>query len=94
MSRSSGPFRAYLNGGSSYSCADWFGTPDALPASLAAAREVLGDVLHDPYYPCISPVPAELGGPELVLFHAENTSDYPDYIVSFGPRGGIRVSRT
>lgn len=83
-------------------CGLWFGGSSyALPEekdkeffkSLKAAQETFAARARDPYFPCVNEVPPDQGGPELWLFCGEQTGDYPDCIVRFGPRGGVRVER-
>lgn len=48
----------------------------------------------DPYYPCVEALPAEEGGASAWLCFDdpyENGDLYPDRILEFGPRGGVRM---
>jgi hypothetical protein len=87
-------YRAYFFGRSSYAAPDYSERPDYTPASIAEARRIMESIPSDPYYPCCDEDTPEDGGPELILFAPGNDSDYPDLILSFGPRGGVVVSRT
>lgn len=61
---------------------------DALDAVAARA--------HDSYYPCAYEErhEGERGGGWIYVGHLDDTGDqYPDYVVSIGPRGGVQVSR-
>lgn len=40
----------------------------------------------DPHYPCVE-------SPEAHVFIGPEVTDYPDYILTLGPRGGVRVER-
>lgn len=45
------------------------------------------------YYPCVEREPAEDGGQSAWIFFAEPGGDpYPDRILEYGPRGGLRVT--
>ncbi len=49
------------------------------------------------FYPCVEREPAEEGGPEAWIMFCgadELGADvYPDRLISFGPRGGVRIER-
>lgn len=80
----------------------WRGEDVETYDSLSAAIRAF-DRLPDPYYPCAHNDEREDGGPEGWLFFydprdPENPEGdvvdvYPDRLLSFGPRGGIRVER-
>jgi len=76
------------HGGGSYA----IGTiPDDLEAfdTFSAAKEEFRrrGQDSDPYYPCVEDSSAW-------IFFAEPGSDpYPDMVLSFGPRGGVKVAR-
>ena len=65
--------------------------------SLQAAKSEFRSRLHDSYYPCVSDEEPEAGGPEAWLFFGRKPDDngdlYPDALMYFGPRGGLRVER-
>lgn len=86
-------YRVYLHGGSSYSSPDWAGKPDWVVSSVKEASRLLDMIIDSPRFPEVSAIPPEVGGPELVLFRADNDSDIPDFSIFFGPRCGIRVAR-
>jgi len=86
-------YRVYFHGGSSYGCADWNGEPDYTVSSIKRACELLDRIPNSRRFPCVDAIPPEAGGPELILFKDGNDSDYPDFAVFFGKRGGIRISR-
>ena len=80
------------HGGSSYAVFDVHNPDDVerFP-SLAAAKEEFLSRLSDPYYPCVYADTPEHGGPEAWCFYGDEVGEYPDFILYFGPRGGIRV---
>lgn len=48
------------------------------------------------YYPCVSDDEPEDGGPEGWIFLApvaDERDNYPDRIIRFGPRGGVRIEQ-
>lgn len=62
--------------------------------SLAELRHTFARRWRDPYYPCVSNDTPEYGGPEgyVYLYDPRGMADpYPDRLISFGPRGGVRV---
>ena len=59
-------------------------------ASIADAVDSFESRTRDPYYPCVKRDTPENGGPTGMLYIGE-VGDYPDRIVTFGPRGGVRV---
>lgn len=62
--------------------------------TLADAKWEFERRVADPYYPLLREVPADDGGPSAWLFLSDpaGVSDlYPDRVMEFGPRGGIRV---
>lgn len=86
-------YRAYIFGGSSYAAPSFDDKPDFTFASLAEARRAMDRVPHDPCFPCVSDIPPDDGGPEMYLFRVGNDSDMPDFMLTFGPRGGVKVER-
>lgn len=76
----------------------WFGGSNyALPevedverfSSLAAACQAFRARTHDPYYPCVC-----VGSTQMQIFiGTDNPLTYPDYILTIGPRGGVRKER-
>jgi hypothetical protein len=64
--------------------------------SLAELRHAFARRLGDAYYPCVSDDTPDNGGPEgyVYLYDPRGVDDpYPDRLISFGPRGGVRVER-
>ena len=59
--------------------------------SMKAARAEFYDRAHNPYYPCCYPDTEENGGPSAWVFYGTEVGDCPDKIMSFGPRGGVKV---
>lgn len=63
--------------------------------SLRAARDAFwryGD--QDPYRPCVIEDTPEMGGAEgwIFLYDPSEVADpYPDRILNYGPRGGVRL---
>jgi hypothetical protein len=70
--------------------------------SLRHALVVFGSRLDDRRYPCVDAVGPDEGGPEMLLWKVKaaqggcsdgqddpGNSDYPDYRIFCGPRGGI-----
>jgi len=67
--------------------------------SLGDAKDDFGKRLNDPYYPCVEGSEPEEGGPAMLVWFGPPEGEfpcdcYPDREITFGPRGGIRVSRT
>jgi len=85
------------HGGSSYAAPDQFQREDVEPFdSLAQAKDTFASRLHDRRFPCVSQVPPDDGGPTAHLHFADPFEDgdpYPDLILTFGPRGGLRCER-
>jgi hypothetical protein len=83
------------HGGASYSAPDTFNRRDCEAfASLRGAREDFARRPGDSYYPGCEAVPVEAGGPSAWIFFSDpfNSGDaYPDRVLSFGPRGGVRM---
>ena len=83
------------HGGSSYEVGYIDEDTEEFP-SLAAAKDAFAgraDTLET-YYPCVSEDTPEDGGPSAQVFFAdprEFADPYPDRVLSFGPRGGVRV---
>ena len=78
----------------------WFGGPSyAAPTdedaerfpSLRVAKEVFADRLGDPYTPCVSDDPEN--GASMWVFAGDDVLEYPDWILRFGPRGGVVQER-
>jgi len=89
----------FWHGGSSYACFSVHEPKDAdVFDSLANAKRDFANRVHDPYTPCVSEDLPENGGPEAWLFfgkaHPVIGQEYPDAILSFGPRRGVRMERT
>lgn len=70
--------------------------------SLRAAKSAFASYAdHDPYRPCVSNEEPDNGGPSAwIFFYNPNDPDeagygggdpYPDRIMLFGPRGGVRL---
>ena len=78
------------HGGSSYSVP---GPEDAetFPSLKAAKEAFWRRACLDLYYPCVTDDVPEDGGPEAWVFYGTEAGDYPDKIMRFGPRGGVRV---
>ena len=86
----------FWHGGSSYACFDTNSKRDAEQFdSLAAAKRAFASRPNDSYYPCVDEVSPDEGGPEAWIFIGANVlgQDYPDFILSFGKRGGVVCSR-
>ena len=60
-------------------------------ASLAEAKRDFISRLGNPYYPCVTRETEENGGPSAWIFYGTEAGDYPDSVLSFGPRGGLQV---
>ncbi len=88
---------ALWHGGSSYAPADQFNRRDI--EEFDSIRDALAEFesrTRDPYYPCVDTAPQDQGGASMWLCFAdpfENGDLYPDRVVSFGPRGGVRCER-
>lgn len=61
-------------------------------ASIADAVDSFESRTCDPYYPCVERDTPENGGPTGLLYIGE-IGDCPDRMITFGPRGGVRVER-
>ena len=90
---------ATWSGGSSYAMPDLFNRRDIeIFDSLSDARRTFSARAdHDTYYPCVSDDMSDDGGPEMWIYFSdpfECGDAYPDRIVSFGPRGGVVMTRT
>ena len=85
------------HGGASYAAPDQFNRRDCDEfASLKEARDEFASRPGDSYYPGCNAVPVDDGGPSGWIFYADPFQDgdlYPDRILSFGPRGGVRIER-
>jgi len=85
------------HGGESYAPPDQFNREDCEEfASLKEAREDFASRPGDSYYPACGAVPPEAGGPSAWICFAdpfENGDLCPDRVLSFGPRGGLRMER-
>ena len=60
--------------------------------SLRAARRSFRRRLHDPYYPCVSDNPEN--GASMWVFAGDEVGEYPDWVIRFGPRGGVVRERS
>jgi hypothetical protein len=85
-------------GGSSYAMFDTHNPRDAEEFdSMRAARNAFAARTNDSYYPCVDEESPDDGGPEAWIFKGpakQNIgAEYPDFTMSFGPRGGVRVTR-
>jgi hypothetical protein len=82
----------FWHGGSNYACFDTHNPKDAEEFnSIGEARRVFESRADfDPYYPCVE-------SPEAWLCKGSAKSnlgaEYPDYVLSIGPRGGVHCSR-
>jgi len=50
------------------------------------------------YYPMVKRTPSDNGGPRATLFMGDHSDEVPDpgapdYVIEFGPRGGVHVKR-
>jgi hypothetical protein len=80
------------HGGSSYSPPTCEDTEEF--DTIAELKRSFGSRSDDRYYPCVYDDVPEEGGPEgWVFFHDPRTGpdDYPDRLIHFGPRGGVRL---
>ena len=88
----------YWYGGSSYAAFDLNSKRDAenFDTLRSAIRAFANRADADPYYPCVDNVAPDDGGPTAWLFKGENIigGDYPDFTLSFGPRGGVHINRS
>ena len=91
----------YWHGGSSYRPSDPHNPADGeIFASIKEAKASFASRPGDSYYPCVSDENEENGGPSAWLFLSDNPEEiaaqrpdpYPDYVMSFGPRGGVRLT--
>lgn len=80
----------FWHGGSGYAPADVHDPKDAEPfRSLAAAMREFSWRRHDRRYPCV-----DIATCEAWLFRGDVVGEeYPDYILRFGPRGGVVIER-
>ena len=88
----------FWHGGVSYACFDTHDPKDAeVFESIERAKRAFKNRAWDRFYPCVDECEPGEGGPEAWLFfgdkHPVLGGDYPDRIMSFGPRGGVVVSR-
>lgn len=69
--------------------------------SLAEAKRVFDSRADswNTYYPCVDRIPAEDGGPSAwIFFYDPNAEEngpgdpYPDRVLEYGPRGGLRLN--
>ncbi len=83
----------FWHGGSSYAMFDLSDPSHAETfSSMEAAKAEFASRANDRFYPCVDRVSPDDGGPSAWVFLGE-VSDYPDRVMSFGPRGGVRVDR-
>ena len=61
--------------------------------SVSAAMNEFSSRLSDPYFPCVYADTPEMGGPSAWCFYGDDVGEYPDFIISCGPRGGVRRDR-
>lgn len=89
------------HGGASYAPGDVETDLEEFSTLGAAADSFAGRASSlETFYPCVSEEEPDDGGPEAWLFltdprppAGEPTGDaYPDRIMAFGPRGGVRIS--
>ena len=87
----------FWHGGSSYATFDVHNPKDAenFDSIKDALNSFYARARSDPYYPCVDVREPDDGGPEAWLFMGANVigHEYPDRIISFGPRGGTVISR-
>ena len=90
----------YWSGGSSYAPADVHESEHAeVFDSIREAREdfAMRASVSATYYPCVDDCGPEDGGPIAWLFlddgdgHPVVGQEYPDRVLYFGPRGGVRM---
>ncbi len=82
------------HGGASYAPSE---LPDDLESfdSLRELRDSFDARGYDSYYPCVSDDTAEDGGPSGYVYFRDPTDEsdpYPDRIIEYGPRGGLRIT--
>lgn len=58
--------------------------------SIAAAMEEFSSRPSDSHFPCVDEDTEEDGGPVAHCWYGPEVGDYPDFVISYGPRGGIR----
>jgi hypothetical protein len=89
----------WWHGGASYASGTIAEDTEAFESLDAAKRSF--DARADSwntYYPCVERVPVDDGGPSAWIFFADPNEDrgqgepYPDRILEYGPRGGLRLS--
>lgn len=85
-------------GGSSYGMFDVHDPKDALVFnSIREAKDWFAGRPGSPYTPCVSEATQDNEGPVAWLFfgdtHPVIGEEYPDCIITFGPRGGVRVEK-
>ena len=88
----------FWHGGSSYAAFDVHERRDAeVFESIQDAARSFASRPGQRYYPCVSDASLDDDGPSAWLYfgstHPVLGQDYHDRIVSFGPRGGVRVDR-
>ena len=83
------------HGGSSYGHGsypddlEWFETLSELEREFDSRADS-----WNTYYPCVDRVPPDDGGPSAWVFYGEPTGDvYPDWVIEYGPRGGLHRYR-
>jgi hypothetical protein len=86
----------FWHGGSSYATFDTHNPDDAEQFdSLAKAKRAFAARLSNSHYPCVEDSAPDEGGPEAWVFKGPKKdcigADYPDFLMSFGPRGGVVV---
>ena len=84
----------FWHGGSSYACFDTSSKRDAETFdSLESAKRAFAARTSDRYYPCVGESSPDDGGPSAWIFKGANVigAECPDFVLSFGPRGGVRV---
>ncbi len=87
----------FWHGGNNYACFDTHNPEDAEQFdSLEDAKRAFRSRTSDPYYPCVDNREPEDGGPEAWIFLCSKEqalgAEYPDRIMSFGPRGGVIIT--
>lgn len=88
----------FWHGGTNYAVFDTHNPRHAEEySSMTAAKEAFRSRPGDSYYPCVSEESSENGGAEAWIFKGKAKdcigADYPDFIMSFGPRGGVKICR-
>ena len=88
----------FWHGGLSYAAPDTSDKRDAEQFdSLASAKRAFAARTNDSYYPCVDGDTPDDGGPTAWVFIGRVKdvlgADYPDYVLSFGPRGGVICER-